>query len=110
MTAAAGKQPVLTFVTAGELAQWAKLRHWGLGNLAMPGSWLAGKLVIPGGKAIAAVWGGLSAAAIPGGRPRPVTGTGVAACGRAYRLPLAAFDLKGLQGLRRVPRVGLLEP
>ena len=105
-----GKQPVLTFVTAGELAQWTKLRHWGLGNLAMPGSWLAGKLVIPGGKAIAAVWGGLSAAAIQGGRPRPVTGTWVAACCRAYRLPLATFDLKGLQGLRRVPRVGLLEP
>jgi hypothetical protein len=47
-----GIQPTLTFVTAGELAQWTKLRHWGPGNLAMPGSWLADKPVIPGSKAL----------------------------------------------------------
>ena len=49
-----GKQPILTFVTVGELAQWTKLRHWGPRNLAMLDSWLADKPVIPGSKAIAA--------------------------------------------------------
>ena len=82
-----GKQPILTFVTAGELARWTKLRHWGPGNLAMPGSWLAGKPVIPGSKAIAAVWGGLSAAAIQRGRPRPVNDTWVAALLTSCRWP-----------------------
>jgi hypothetical protein len=65
-----GKQPILTFVTVGELAQWTKLRYWGPRNLAMLDSWLADKPVIPGSKAIAAVWDGLSAAAIQRGRPR----------------------------------------
>jgi predicted nucleic acid-binding protein len=59
-----GKQPILTFVTVGELAQWTKLRHWGPRNLAMLDSWLADKPVIPGSKAVAATWGSLSAAAI----------------------------------------------
>jgi hypothetical protein len=63
-----GKQPILTFVTVGELAQWTKLRHWGPRNLAMLDDWLADKPVIPGSKAVAAIWGGLSAAAIQRGR------------------------------------------
>ena len=86
-----GKQPILTFVTVGELAQWTKLRHWGPRNLAMPGSGLAGTPVIPGSKAIAAIWGGLSAAGIQRGRPRPVNGTWVAPCRLGYRLPLATW-------------------
>ena len=105
-----GKQPILTFVTAGELARWTKLRHWGLGNLAMPGSWLAGKPVIPGSKAIAAVWGGLSAAAIQRGRPRPVNDTWVAACCRAYQLPLATFNLKDFKDFAGYHGLRLLEP
>lgn len=77
-----GKQPILAFVTVGELAQWTKLRHWGPRNLAMLDSWLADKPVIPGSKAIAATWGSLSAAAIQRGRPRRSTTPGLppAAC------------------------------
>ena len=89
-----GTQPILTFVTGGELAQWTKLRHWGPRNLAMLDSWLADKPVIPGSRAIAALWGGLSAAAIQRGRPRPVNDTWVAACCLAYQLPLVTFNLK----------------
>jgi toxin FitB len=102
-----GEQSVLTFVTVGELAQWTKLRHWGPGNRAMSGSWLAGKLVIPGGKAMAAVWavcqsrpssaGGLARSPAPGLLP-------------GCQLPLAAFDLKDFKDFARAPRVGLLEP
>jgi hypothetical protein len=33
----AGKQPILTVVTAGELAQWTKLRHWACARCAPRG-------------------------------------------------------------------------
>ena len=82
-----GKQPILTFVTVGELAQWTKLRHWGPRNLAMLDSWLADKPVIPGRRAIAGIWGGLSAEAIQRGRPRPVNDTWVAAWLTSCRSP-----------------------
>jgi hypothetical protein len=49
-------------------------------------SWLADKPVIPGSKAIAAIWGGLSGAAIQRGLQRPVNDTGVAACCPAYQM------------------------
>jgi predicted nucleic acid-binding protein len=89
-----GAQPLVTFVTVGELMQWTKLRHWGPRNVAMLDAWLSDKPVIPGGKGVAAIWGDLSAAATQRGRPRPVNDTWVAACCLAYRLPLATFNIK----------------
>jgi predicted nucleic acid-binding protein len=105
-----GRQPILTFVTVGELAQWTKLRHWGPRNLAMPGSWLADKPVIPGSKAVAATWGSLSAAATQRGRPRPVNDTWVAACCLAYQLPLATLNLKDFKDFAEHHGLRLLEP
>jgi predicted nucleic acid-binding protein len=78
-----GRQPILTFVTV-ELAQWTKLRHWGPRNIAVLEDWLADKPVIPGSRAIAALWGDLSAAAIQRGRSRPVNDTWIAACCLAF--------------------------
>jgi hypothetical protein len=52
----AGRQPLLTFVTVGELTQWTKLRRWGPRNRGMPGTWLADKPVIPGARSIAVTW------------------------------------------------------
>jgi hypothetical protein len=52
-----GRQPLVTFVTVGELTQWTRLRRWGPRNRAMLEDWLADKPVIPGGKSIAAKWG-----------------------------------------------------
>jgi predicted nucleic acid-binding protein len=105
-----GKQPILTFVTVGELAQWTKLRHWGPRNLAMLDSWLADKPVIPGSRAIAGIWGGLSAEAIQRGRPRPVNDTWVAACCLAYQLPLATLNLKDFKDFAEHHGLRLLEP
>ena len=68
------------------------------------------KPVIPGSKAIAAVWGGLSAAAIQRGRPRPVNDTWVAACCRGYQLPLATFNLKDFKDFAGYHGLRLLEP
>jgi predicted nucleic acid-binding protein len=76
----AGRQPLLTFVTIGELTQWTKLRPWGPRNRSMLETWLADKPVIPAGKSIAVIWGELSAGATQRGRPRPVNDTWVAAC------------------------------
>jgi predicted nucleic acid-binding protein len=90
----AGTQPLIAFVTVGELTQWTRLRQWGPRNRAMLDSWLSDKPVIPGGKTIASVWGELSAAATKRGRPRPVNDTWVAACCVAYGLPLATLNLK----------------
>jgi toxin FitB len=95
-------------VTVGELAQWTKLRHWGPGNLAMPSSWLAGKLVIPGGKAIAAVWAVCqprpSRAASPGHRH---LGCCLLPC---YQLPLVTFDLRDFKDFAGYHGLPLLEP
>ena len=92
----AGMQPLLTFVTVGELTQWAELRQWGPRNRGMLDSWLADKPVIPAGKSVAVVWGELSAAATRRGRPRPVNYTWIAACCIAYGVPLATLNVKDL--------------
>jgi predicted nucleic acid-binding protein len=90
----AGMQPLLTFVTVGELTQWAELRQWGSRNRGMLGSWLASKPVIPAGKSVAVVWGELSAAATRRGRARPVNDTWIAACCITYGVPLATLNVK----------------
>jgi len=97
-------------VSVGELAQRTKLRHGGPRNLAMPGSWLAGKPVIPGSKAIAAIWGGPSAAAAQRGRPCPANGTWVAARRLACQLPLATLNLRDFRDVAEYHGLRLLEP
>jgi len=99
----AGKAAGRYLRDVGGLARWARLGHWGPRNLAMPGSWLAGKPVIPSSKAIAA-----GAACRPrrsgaGGLARsPAPGWCLLPC-----LPAAAGHpgSEGFQGLRRAPRV-----
>jgi toxin FitB len=90
----AGRQPLLTFVTIGELTQWTKVRHWGPRSLAGLEEWLADKPVIPAARGIAVIWGELSAGGTLRGRPRPVNDTWVAACCLAYGLPLATLNVK----------------
>lgn len=92
-----GRQPLLSFVTVGELTQWTSMRHWGPRNISMLDDWLADKPIIPGSKAIAVTWGGLSAAAHQRGRPRPANDTWIAACALAYGLPLATLNVKDFE-------------
>lgn len=106
----AGRQPLLTFVTVGELTQWARLRRWGPRNRAVLDDWLAEKPVIPGGKSIAAVWGELSAAATERGRPRPVNDTWIAACCIAYGLPLATLNVKDFTDFAEHDGLSLIRP
>ena len=67
-----GREPLITFVTFGELTKRAEIRDWGERRRGELAAWLAGMAVIPGDEAIAATWGRLSAAAVKRGRPRPV--------------------------------------
>lgn len=106
----AGKQPLVAFVTVGELTQWTRLRRWGPRNRAMLDDWLADKPVIPGSKGIGAVWGELSAAATERGRPRPVNDTWIAACCIAYGLPLATLNVKDFADFAEHDSLSLIRP
>jgi predicted nucleic acid-binding protein len=89
-----GRDPLITFVTFGELTKWAEIRRWGARRRHELAMWLSAIPVLPGDEAVAAVWGRLSAAAIRRGRPRPVNDMWVAACCLAYEAPLATLNLK----------------
>jgi hypothetical protein len=47
MTRLIGKQPCITFITLGELIQWAELRQWGRRNRDALSQWLDGVIVLP---------------------------------------------------------------
>jgi toxin FitB len=106
----AGRQPLMAFVTVGELTQWTRLRRWGPRNRAMLDDWSADKPVIPGGKSIATVWGELSAVATQRGRPRPVNDTWIAACCIAYGLPLATLNIKDFTDFAEHDGLALIRP
>lgn len=95
-----GRQPLITFVTLGELAKWAEIRHWGARNRQALADWVSGLPVLPGDEAVAATWGRLSAAAVERGRPRPTNDMWIAACCLSYDLPLATLNLKDFEDFR----------
>jgi toxin FitB len=88
------KSICVTFVTAGELTQWADLRSWGRQSWAELDEWLGSALVLDYDKAVARTWGRLSAAARRRGRPRQANDTWIAACCLAEGLPLATRNVK----------------
>jgi predicted nucleic acid-binding protein len=89
-----GREPLITFITYGELAKWAEIRHWGARRREELADWISRIPVLPGDEAVAAIWGRLSAAATHRGRPRPVNDMWIAACCHAYEVPLATLNLK----------------
>jgi toxin FitB len=97
LTRLIGKQPCVTFVTLGELTQWAELRQWGCHNRDALENWLGGVIVLPYDEDVARTWGRISAAAIRRGRARPANDTWIAACALAYGLPLATLNVKDFE-------------
>jgi hypothetical protein len=49
-----GREPLIIFVTFGELAKWAEIRNWGERRRGELASWLAGIAVLAGDEAVAA--------------------------------------------------------
>jgi hypothetical protein len=49
-----GREPLITFVTFGELAKWAEIRRWGPHRRQELADWLTGIPVLPGDEAVAA--------------------------------------------------------
>lgn len=94
LTRLIGKQPCITFVTLGELTQWAELRQWGRPNRDALENWLDGVIILPCSEDIARTWGRISAAAIQRGRARPGNDTWIAACALSYSMPLATLNTK----------------
>jgi len=90
----AGRQPLITFVTLGEMTKWTALRQWGTERRSRLAHWLAGMAVLPGTEDVAVTWGRISAAAIQRGRARPINDTWIAACCLVYNLPLATLNVK----------------
>lgn len=97
MTRLIGKQPYITFITLGELTQWAELREWGRRNREALGHWLNGVIVLPYTDDVAITWGQISASVIRRGRPRPANDSWIAACALTYGLPLATLNVKDFE-------------
>lgn len=95
-----GRRPLITFVTFGELTQWAEIRRWGARSRQELADWLSGIPILPGDESVAANWGRLSAASVQRGRPRPINDMWIAACCLTYDLPLATLNLKDYEDFK----------
>jgi toxin FitB len=84
----------VTFVTVGELWQWATTRSWGPRTREQLEQWLGRVVVLHSDDATSRAWGRISAAARRRGRPRPANDSWIAACCLAHQFALATFNVK----------------
>jgi predicted nucleic acid-binding protein len=87
----------VTFVTVGELWQWATMRSWGRRTREELEHWPGGVVALDSDAVISQEWGRLSAEARRRGRPRPANDTWIAACCLVHGLPLATLNLKDFE-------------
>jgi toxin FitB len=84
----------LTFVTVGELTQWATIRSWGPRNRRSLDAWLDHFLIVNSSTQAAHLWGEIAGAGKRTGRTRPINDTWIAACCLAEGIPLATLKVK----------------
>jgi toxin FitB len=84
----------LTYVTVGEMTQWATMRSWSSRNRGALGLWLDRFVLINSSVQSARLWGELSGAGKRRGRSHPINDTWIAACCLAEGLPLATLNTK----------------
>jgi predicted nucleic acid-binding protein len=89
-----GRVTAVSFVTVGELAQWADLRDWGPRRRAELDRWLSGRAILEYDVQVARTWGRLSAEAVRRRRRRPVNDMWIAACCLVEGLSLATRNVK----------------
>src|SRR6266700_6247634 len=87
----------VTFVTVGELWQWAAMRSWGRSTREDLEQWLGRVVVLDSDDATSRAWVRISAQARRRGRPRPANDTWIAACCLPRGLPLATLNLKDFE-------------
>lgn len=87
----------VTFVTVGELWQWASMRSWGPRAREELEQWLDRMVILHSDDATSQAWGRISAAARRRGRPRPANDSWIAACCLAHGFPLATFNVKDFE-------------
>jgi toxin FitB len=87
----------VSFVTVGELWQWATVRSWGRRTRDELERWLDGVVPLDSDDAISQEWGRISGDAYRRGRPRPKNDTWIAACCLIHGLPLATLNVKDFQ-------------
>ena len=89
----------VTYVTVGEMTQWAHLRSWGTRNRGALDHWLGNLVVINSSVEAARLWGMISGLGKLSGRTRPINDTWIAACCLAENLPLATVNVKDYEDL-----------
>jgi len=87
----------VTFVTVGELWQWATMRSWGRRTREGLEDWLSGVVKLDSDLVISREWGRISADARRRGRPRPANDTWIAACCLVHGLPPATLNRKDFE-------------
>lgn len=87
----------VTFVTVGELWQWADARSWGRRSRTQLETWLDRVVVVDSDELISREWGRSAAAARFRGRPRLTNDSWIAACCVARGLPLATLNVKDFE-------------
>jgi len=87
----------VTFVTVGELWQWATMRSWGRRTREGLEDWLSGVVKLDSDLVVSPECGRISADARRRGRPRPANDTWIAACCLVHGLPLATLNRKDFE-------------
>ena len=85
-------EAAITFVTVGELTQWANVRDLGTRRRSELQAYVARRVKIPGGSDVGRKWGEITAYAQRRGRPRPINDSWIAACCLTYDLALATLN------------------
>jgi predicted nucleic acid-binding protein len=98
----------VTFVTVGELWQWAAVRSWGRRSRAELEQWLGRVVVLDSDEATSRAWGQISAEARRRGRPTPANDTWIAACCLARGLPLATLNVKDFEDFKEHEGLSLI--
>jgi predicted nucleic acid-binding protein len=95
----AGALWCVTFVTVGEMTQWADLRNWSPRNQGALEVWLAERVLLDAGAEVARTWGRLSADGKRRGRTHPINDCWIAATCLTEGLPLATFNTKDYEDI-----------